>query len=533
MTSSQPGRGPRRRARRRRCGWLSALALLAGAQAAGAADGGPRVAPDVPVTANDLRAPRAQNSAQLAADPTDARFVVASIRLDAPDFGCGLEISGDRGRSWVGARPVQKLPAGAEKCYAPEIAFDREGTLYYLFIGLRGRGNNPVGVYLATSKDRARTFSAPRRLLGPGNYMVRMALDPTQGRRGRIHLVWLQTAADAPLGGLPPPPNPILGAFSDDGGTTFSAPVRISDPQRPRAVAPAVALGPDHAVHVVYYDLRDDARDYQGLTGPTWPRRWSLVASSSLDGGRRFGPTAVVDDRVQPPERVMLVYTMPPPAVAADGAGRVYAAWHDARNGDWDVFLSRSADRGRSWGGPLRLNDDRRANGRHQYMPRVSVAPDGRVDAVFLDRRDDARNLRNETYFTFSRDGRRFAPNVRLSSGRSDARSGQTYLVPSAKGLVEFGARLGLLSEPARALAAWTDTRNASAGAYQDVFAAEVAFAPARRASRGAPTASRRGVPGDGWLAAGLLGAVVACAAAAVARLRRRSRPRARRAGPA
>ena len=301
--------GRRGTARTRRlavAGLLAAAALGApGAQAQPVER--PRASSEAPVTANDLRAPRAQNSPLLAADPTDPRFVAAAVRLDAPDFGCGLELSGDGGRSWVPARPVPRLPAGAEKCYSPELAFDRDGTLHYLFVGLRGRGNNPMGVFLATSDDRGRTFSEPRLILGPGNYMVRMAVDPTMGERGRIHVVWVETTQDAPLGGLPPPPNPVRAAFSDDGGETFSRPVQVSDPDRELSVAPGVALGPDHAVHVLYYDLQDDHVDYRGLRGAVWPGRWSLVSSSSLDGGRRFGRGVVVDDRLRPPGRVILI----------------------------------------------------------------------------------------------------------------------------------------------------------------------------------------------------------------------------------
>ena len=457
--------------------WLAAVMLL-GEEGGGAVEQ-PQVLGDVPVTANDLRGARAQNSPMLAADPTNPRFVVAAIRQDAPDFSCGLELSGDGGRGWVPAQPVPKLPKGAEKCYAPEVAFDRAGVLYYLFVGLRGIGNNPIGVFLTSSHDRGHSFSDPQLLLGPGNYQVRMALDPTMGKRGRIHLVWLQTTAPTPTGGLPPPPNPILTAYSDDGGQSFSRPIQISDPQRSLSVAPALALGPDHAVHVLYYDLQGDRVDYQGLEGPTWPGRWSLVATTSSDAGAHFARGVVVDDQLKPPGRVMLIYTMPPPALAADGAGRLFAAWYDARNGDWDVFLKRSTDNGRTWGRPIRLNDDRRGDGRNQYLPRLAVAPDGRVDAIFYDRRNDPQNIRNDVYYTFSRDGgQSFSPNIKLTSASSDTRSGQRYLVPSAKGLVEFGARLALISEPSHALAAWTDTRNAITPPYQDVFATEVALGP-------------------------------------------------------
>lgn len=454
-----------------------AVGLFAGAFAVPATAAGPRVLPDVPVTGLDERLQLGHNSPALLSDPTDADFVVLANRLDNPDFGCTLHLSGDGGRRWIPVNPVPELPQGAEKCYAPDIAFDADGLLYYLFVGLAGQGNSPTGAYLVTSDDRGRSFSTPRELLGPERYMVRMALDREMGERGRLHLVWMAPGADPPLGGLPPPPNPLMTAWSDDGGTSFSDPVTISDPSR-RVVAPALALGPDHSVHVLYYDLEDDARDYQGLEGPTWTGTWSLHLVRSTDGGTTFSSLVTVDEDLVPPERVMLIYTMPPPALAVDVSGAIYAAWHDARNGDWDVFLRRSTDGGRSWAPPLRMNDDRVGNGRHQYLPAVSTAPPDRVDVVFLDRRDDSENVLNNTFLASAPHWKAgFGANVQLTSEPSNSTIGTRYDVPSAIGLVEFGSRLSVLSLPDRTLAAWPDTRNAELGEYsQDVFATEVAF---------------------------------------------------------
>lgn len=439
--------------------------------------GPPEPQPEVPVTPMNLIERPAFNSPTVAVDPTEDRFVVVANRRDAP-FDCGLQLSGNGGRSWVTAAPVPKLPPGADTCYGPEIAFDRDGLLYFLFVGLAGPGNSPMGVFLTTSGDRGRTFSDPRRVLGPERYQVRMALDPTAGRNGRIHLVWLEATSDPPLGGLPSPPNPIMAAYSDDGGRRFSRPAQISDPARERVVAPALAVGPDRAVHVLYYDLGDDVRDYQGLEGPPWEGTWTLVATSSNDGGRRFGPGVVVDDEIAPPGRVMLIFTMRPPALAAGEDGWLYASWYDNRNGDWDVFVRRSPDGGRTWKPPLRINDDRVANRRHQYLPRVSVAPDGRVDAIFYDRRGNVENRGNDVYYTYSRDhGATFEPNIKLTALDSDSTIGPRYLVPSAAGLIEFGSRLGLISKRGEAIAAWTDTRNTGRGApSQEVFAAEIRF---------------------------------------------------------
>lgn len=443
--------------------------------------------PELPVTATDLRRGEANNSPVLAVDPTQSRFLALAHRVDAPDFGCGLEVSGDGGRGWQPADPVPELSPRAEKCYAPEVGFDGHGRLYFLFVGLQGAGNSPMGAFLTSSVDRGRTFSPPTMVLGPENYMVRMAVDPSQGSRGRIHLVWLHASSPPPLGGLPPGSNPIEAAHSDDGGRTFSAPITISDATRPRSVAPSVALGPHHSLQVVYLDLRDDAVDYQGLEGPPWTGNWSLVSTSSTDGGTTFSPGVTVDDGLVPPGRIMLVFTTPPPSVVVDGDGRVFAAWWDSRNGDADAFLARSTDGGRTWTGPERLNDDRVGDGADQYLVRLSATSNGRIDAVFLDRRNDPDDLKNDVYLTYSNDhGTRFAPNVRVTSEGSDSRIGQAYYVPSAKGLVELGSRLAVLSRPGAALVAWPDTRNATFGTtQQDVFATEVLFAGGHALNRG------------------------------------------------
>ncbi|HEX6539575.1 MAG TPA: sialidase family protein [Candidatus Dormibacteraeota bacterium] len=331
-----------------------------------------------------------------------------------------------------------------------------------------------------------------------------MAIDRTEGDAGRIHLVWLQAGTSAPTGGLPATSNPILTAYSDDGGMTFSKPVQINDPSRAHAVAPALALGPDHSVDIVYYDLGNDLRDYLGLDGPQWTAStWSLVLTRSTDAGQHFTRGVVVDSHIVPPGRVMLIFTMPPAALAADGSGRLFIAWHDARNGDWDVFLRRSIDGGRTWERALRLNDDPVHNGRDQYLPQLAVSPSGRIDAIFYDRRGNTDNIGTNVVYTWSADGgETFSRNVQINEVTFSSIVGPRYLVPSAHGLVEFGSRLGLVSDDSRALAAWTDTSNTRRGIKaQDVMATEIDFAGAS-----GPAAAIR------WVALGLAGTGVVAA---------------------
>lgn len=65
-----------------------------------------------------------------------------------------------------------------------------------------------------------------------------------------------------------------------------------------------------------------------------------------------------------------------------------------------------------------------------------------------------------------------------MTEDPSNSQIGQRYVGDAAKGLVEFGSRVALLSLSDKAIAAWTDTRNSSGlGTGQSVFATEIALA--------------------------------------------------------
>lgn len=455
-----------------------ALGVLPGRSLLGLSSGSAtaRLGPQVAVTAANAQAGRANNSPMVVADPGEGQFLALANRLDAPDYSCSLHVSGDGGKRWTPVTPVPVLPPGADKCYGPEVAIDGKGRIHFAFLGLVGAGNLPMGMFLTTSTDRGRTFSPPRQVQGTLNFGMRMAVDPGFGQEGRIHLVWLHAGAEPGLGSLGTSTNPILASYSDDGGQSFSEPVQVSDSDRRRVVAPALTLGANGAVIVAYYDLLDDARDYQGLEGPTWEGTWELVVARSADRGQTFGPGVVAEAEVVPHERVMVIFTMAPPALVA-GGDRVCVAWTDARNGDADVLARCSSNKGQEWGPASRVNEDPLGNGLWQYMPRLAMAPGGRLDVVYLDRRDDQQNLNNDTSYSYSRDGgRTFAPATRLTTtGKSLTLIGQQYAVPSAGERFDFGFRIALLSRDDEALAAWTDTHNSAPTTMaQDIFATTV-----------------------------------------------------------
>ncbi|MGH2898942.1 MAG: sialidase family protein, partial [Solirubrobacteraceae bacterium] len=185
------------------------------------------------------------NSPAIARSPRDPRRLAISNRIDSPRYSCALHVSSDAGATWK--QTPLPAPPGETKCYAPDVAFDADGTLYMSFVTLRGAGNVPNAAWIVTSKDGGTTLSRPRRVLGRLVFQVRLATDPAT--RGRVYLSWVQ-GAEVGLYRFSGDDAPIRTMRSDDGGRAWGSPVRSSSPRRARVLAPSPAVGPDGELYV-------------------------------------------------------------------------------------------------------------------------------------------------------------------------------------------------------------------------------------------------------------------------------------------
>jgi hypothetical protein len=81
-----------------------------------------------------------------------------------------------------------------------------------------------------------------------------------------------------------------------------------------------------------------------------------------------------------------------------------------------DVMFARSTDGGLTWSLPKRINDDQGTNN-YQWFGTMSVAPNGRIDAIWLDTRDSPPDsLLSALYYSYSLDqGETWAANMKLS----------------------------------------------------------------------------------------------------------------------
>ena len=85
--------------------------------------------------------------------------------------------------------------------------------------------------------------------------------------------------------------------------------------------------------------------------------------------------------------------------------------------GGTDVMFARSTNGGQSFSGPQRINDDPINPNKWHWFGTLAVAPNGRIDSVWLDSRNAANNTDSQLFYSFSTDGGvTWAPNVAVSA---------------------------------------------------------------------------------------------------------------------
>jgi len=205
---------------------------------------------------------------------------------------------------------------------------------------------------------------------------------------------------------------PATVAYSRDSAQTFSV------AELPKSFSPPMRISTHAGLP------RDDNGAVVGFVGVVgadgtiyaiWNDGETIAFTQSHDGGKTFSPSRSVID-VAPPyfggaggiPGVPRVMGFPQIGVDArpSGGGALYVCWSDFRNGDVDVFLSKSTDQGRTWSSPERVNNDPIHDGIDQFFQWMAVDPvSGHVFVQFYDRRDDPANRKTTFSLARSTDG--------------------------------------------------------------------------------------------------------------------------------
>jgi len=232
-------------------------------------DGGFNWSPSVAV-ADDDGSQYFNDKESVTIDPTDSRYAyVVWDRLDREDRGPTiLARSVDGGASWSPPVVIYS-PGGSGRQTIGNVALVApSGVVFTFFTELEPAPGNParfVGhLALVRSFDKGLSWSVPARIADLLSVGTRLPLQPqTVVRAGEI----LGTFAVNPVTGTlyaawqdsrfsGGARDSIAFAQSQDAGATWSAPVRVNaDPSVP-AFTPTLAVLPDGAIGVTYYDFR-------------------------------------------------------------------------------------------------------------------------------------------------------------------------------------------------------------------------------------------------------------------------------------
>ncbi|MEP7000880.1 MAG: exo-alpha-sialidase [bacterium] len=352
-------------------------------------------------------------------DPRDPRHAVGVYQNQAM-----AAWTSDAGATWTnaeGTAPPHYRVAGDVSvaidhhghvflCY---IAFDRSGVTSYW-----GLGGSRGGIFVRRSFDSGRSWEKDHHVVVehsetkpnlPWEDMPSITADTREHSpyKGNLYIGWIQFLPDRTV---------MLFSRSTDEGVTWSAPKEVStNPGLPR----------DDTGGLVGFRsaIADDGTLYA-----TWHDGKGIVFTTSRDGGKTFTRSRRVIETA-PPYFNIANFSRGngfPNIAIEPKSHRLYVSWGDYRNGDIDIFVAWSADRGKRWSKPTRVNDDPQHNGKDQFMQWAAVDPsDGSVYVVFYDRRGDSLNARPIVVLARSTNGGRTFTNYAWTDTSFDPRESQ------------------------------------------------------------------------------------------------------------
>jgi len=235
----------------------------------------------------------------------------------------------------------------------------------------------------------------------------------------------------APLGR--PYDNPLLGPTlynPDFGVSNYAGSIN--------QVSPVIARNDAGDLYVAWED---------GRNGELANR--DIFFSRSTDGGTTWSS----DARVNLDPFGISVNQRSPTIVYDPVRDRLYIAWQDERDGDYDIWFARSTDGGLTWTEPASnpINDD--AGAAAQMNPSLAVDEAGDLYIVWQDR----RNGNDDIYFAASTDGGdTWCDNILVTDH------------PATTAQAQRSPDITVVSE--RIYVVWEDARNAAAGDTGDIY---------------------------------------------------------------
>jgi hypothetical protein len=352
----------------------------------------------VNVDANGSNIPMdAANEPSIAIDPNDPNKMVIGWRqfdnVTSNFRQAGYAYTSDGGLHWTFPGVIDAQVFRSD----PVLDVDANGTFYYNSL------TSNAGIYTCKvfrSTDGGATWDAGTDAHGGDKQW--MTIDRSGGvGNGNIYAWWTQYYSSC---------NPEFFTRSTNGGASYENCVMVAN----YPFWGTLAVGPDGELYVA---------GTWGADGISVSKSSNAqVPGSAIDW--EIGNVADVDGYLYSQVPVNPVGLLGQAYVDVDrsngpGRGNVYvlAAVHRLSNGDpGDIMFARSTDGWLTWDPPVRINTDV-SSSNYQWFGTMSVAPNGRIDVVWLDTRDaPAGTYQSALYYRYSEDqGVTWSINKRIS----------------------------------------------------------------------------------------------------------------------
>jgi len=355
----------------------------------------------------------AANEPTIAVHPLDPNIIVVgwrqfdTIASDRRRAGVGYTVNG--GQWWTaGVLPVPPgQPANAGQT-DPVLGVDASGVFYFwseLF------DPSPYKQYVYRSYTGGATWTEPVMVANPPVHGDKpwFVIDRTGGiGHGNLYGGW--TSFDGN--------DYMVFTRSTDGGLTFSPPARLAD-QDGRQFMLHFAVGPDGELYAAWRHYPSNSifvTKSVNAQNPAMQPTFDALGAGGVNG-LDVRIDAGNDPGFLPINPVGFHQIWLGVNRATDiRRGWVYCVWSDNRYDVCDIMFARSTNGGQTWESGIRVNDDPLGSGHYQWMVAMDVAPNGRIDVVWYDTRDDPGNWRSSLYYSNSvNGGATWSANRRLS----------------------------------------------------------------------------------------------------------------------